>query len=528
MAFLAAYFELYKEYSDHVRFKLHLSDSFNTDYYISAGITRYKFTSTSGSNSISGIVSDKDASSSGSSSTVNIDVYYSDLPYDPGDTVTLYAYAQDTSGRYWAIESEDGRFGIDITIPSAEDPYIYDFYVDSTNISAKQASFYIYIKDPDEVGFTIEFYAKSSSSSEYYLKNSFEGSGKTNGIFTINFDENTTYTAYIKLYDSNDNLVDTSNTVKFDLSLPPPSLDIFSLVSIDVVNKTADFICKVTDDWSSGWDLNVYATDVKGSYSGTYLGSLGGMSSTNQRVQYTLLYKKLYYVWAEFVPRDGSGSTRTNQIEVDLRAGLVINFACTIDNLNGRFTWDVYNMLSSYSYKLYIKYSSDSEYSYVVPSNSATSYSYSFTRIGTYYCHIVVYDDVGTEVSRSPSSGDITVVTSYNVTDFSWTSAELNAFNNKGEVATLTKDRWNSFIDYVNACVPYFNAKDGKSYSTVENVKVGSAGILYAKDFKKICEKINEITGKSMTGITLSDITSGAIVKGSYFPHMLNHIKNCK
>ena len=31
-----------------------------------------------------------------------------------------------------------------------------------------------------------------------------------------------------------------------------------------------------------------------------------------------------------------------------------------------------------------------------------------------------------------------------------------------------------------------------------------------------------------MTGITLSDITSGAIVKGSYFPHMLNHIKNCK
>lgn len=528
---MPAYFKLYNEYSDYVRFKLYLSDSFNTNYYISAGITRYKFTSTSGSTSISGIVGDKNASSSGSSSTVNIDVYYSDLPYDPGETVTLYAYAQDTSGRYWAIESEDGGFGIDITIPSAEDPYIYDFYVDSSNASAKQASFYISIRDPDSAGFTVKLYAKSNSGTTYYLKDSFEDSGRTSTTLNVSFDENTTYKAYIELYNSNGNLVETSSTVSFDLSLPTPSLDIFSLdeSSVDVAQKSAVFIHKVTDIGGSGWDINVYATDVKGSYSGTYLGSLGGASSTNQGVQYTFPYNKLYYVWAEFIPRDGSGSTKTSQIAVDLRLPVVSEFTCSTNQLVGTFDWNISNMSDSYSYKLYIKFSSDSSYSYVSPSYSATSYSYTFARVGTYYCHIVIYNDAGDEVSRSPSSGDITVVTSYNVTDFAWTSNELDAFNSRRSFSTLTKSRWNEFIDYINACVPYFNAKNGTSCDTLSaSVKVGNDGVLYANDFKLICEKINEITGATMTGITLSEINAGAIVKGSYFPYMLNFIEKYK
>ena len=88
---------------------------------------------------------------------------------------------------------------------------------------------------------------------------------------------------------------------------------------------------------------------------------------------------------------------------------------------------------------------------------------------------------------------------------------------------------WNEFIDYINACVPYFNAKNGTNCDTLSaSVKVGNDGVLYANDFKAICEKINEITGSTMTGITLSEIKAGAIVKGSYFPYMLNFIEKYK
>ena len=144
---MAAYFTLYSQNDEYVRFRLYLSDSFNQDYYNSAGITRYKFTSTSGASSISGIVGEENAPSSGTSSRVSVDVYYDDLPADPGDTITLYAYAEDTSGRYWAIENEDGDFGIEIEIPKPVEPSIYSFDTSSVDVGQREITFDYDIRD---------------------------------------------------------------------------------------------------------------------------------------------------------------------------------------------------------------------------------------------------------------------------------------------------------------------------------------------------------------------------------------------
>ena len=160
--------------------------------------------------------------------------------------------------------------------------------------------------------------------------------------------------------------------------------------------------------------------------------------------------------------------------------------------MSATFYWSTSDVQSGNYLRLWLKHSDDSGYSYVSPSVSSTSYDYSFSRTGTYYAHIVLYNRSGDELSRSPDRGDITVESTYSITDFNWTSSELSAFNNNGDIKNLTRERWNSFLDYVNRCVDYYNAKNGTSYSKLSSsVRMGTDRIMYASSFKEVCQKIN-------------------------------------
>lgn len=106
--------------------------------------------------------------------------------------------------------------------------------------------------------------------------------------------------------------------------------------------------------------------------------------------------------------------------------------------------------------------------------------------------------------------------------DWNWTSSEIHAFNNNGSIKALSQSRWNSFIDRINAYVDYVNDLDRRSISHIpSSCYMGSDKLMYATSFNQVVEKIKEITGHSLSGITLPR-KRGEPLKGAYFPYMSN------
>lgn len=110
-------------------------------------------------------------------------------------------------------------------------------------------------------------------------------------------------------------------------------------------------------------------------------------------------------------------------------------------------------------------------------------------------------------------------------TNWSWSTAERNAFNNHGAVTTLTWDRWNSFVDKI---VEFRNYKGLTEYVTVggtsyhiTNAKVSSSNkTLTALKFNIARTAIGNMNS---TGIT--DRVKGDIVYGSYFITLEDKLK---
>lgn len=110
-------------------------------------------------------------------------------------------------------------------------------------------------------------------------------------------------------------------------------------------------------------------------------------------------------------------------------------------------------------------------------------------------------------------------------TNWSWNTAERNAFNNHGAVTTLTWDRWNSFVDKI---VEFRNYKGLTEYVTVggtsyhiTNAKVSSSDkTLTALKFNIARTAIGNMNS---TGIT--DRVKGDIVYGSYFITLEDKLK---
>ena len=104
--------------------------------------------------------------------------------------------------------------------------------------------------------------------------------------------------------------------------------------------------------------------------------------------------------------------------------------------------------------------------------------------------------------------------------NWNWSTAEVNAFNNNGLTTALSRVRWNAFLDKINEFVSYVNTRDSRSFSNLpSSCYMGADKKLYASSFNVVVNKIKEITRDSMSGITIPRST-GDPIKGVYFPYM--------
>lgn len=104
--------------------------------------------------------------------------------------------------------------------------------------------------------------------------------------------------------------------------------------------------------------------------------------------------------------------------------------------------------------------------------------------------------------------------------NWTWTSSELNAFNNRGPVSTLTYLRWNSFLDRVDEFISYYNTRYGTSVPSVSGYKMTSSNkTLTSARFNGVKFSIGSMNS---TGIT--DRYPGQTVMGWYFTRLSDSI----
>ncbi len=97
--------------------------------------------------------------------------------------------------------------------------------------------------------------------------------------------------------------------------------------------------------------------------------------------------------------------------------------------------------------------------------------------------------------------------------NWSWTSAETDAFNNKGEVDTVTYSRWNDFVDKVDDFRIYYNETHGTSISlNIEAYMSSGSRNLSDTRFNAVRNCIN-----SMNSTTVPTVSNDDTVYGAYF-----------
>ena len=95
---------------------------------------------------------------------------------------------------------------------------------------------------------------------------------------------------------------------------------------------------------------------------------------------------------------------------------------------------------------------------------------------------------------------------------WSWTTEELNAFNNKGKFSTLTWQRWNAFCDYVLQLTSWYYSDDTDTYNLAGAKVSADDKILTATRFNLVKNAIG-----SMNATGISNVSKGDPVLGSYF-----------
>lgn len=77
-----------------------------------------------------------------------------------------------------------------------------------------------------------------------------------------------------------------------------------------------------------------------------------------------------------------------------------------------------------------------------------------------------------------------------------WTTAEWKALTENGETKTITVERWNRFISWLNDVIGYRAAEEDQDYAQIPNsAKAGSDKILYANSWNAIDYYSSLITG---------------------------------
>lgn len=143
-------------------------------------------------------------------------------------------------------------------------------------------------------------------------------------------------------------------------------------------------------------------------------------------------------------------------------------------------------------------------------SRSLTDERIAVNTVGTYQFRLELNYD-GNFVEKLERTITISIEKPSN---WSWTTAEQNAFNNKGVITALTRTRWNAFLDWLITVIAYANNAYNAGYDTILSAnKMGTDKILYASAFNNIHAKVRQL---GATGIP-STVYKGGIIYGSYF-----------
>lgn len=131
----------------------------------------------------------------------------------------------------------------------------------------------------------------------------------------------------------------------------------------------------------------------------------------------------------------------------------------------------------------------------------------------TYYVEATAMDRAGNYKKTIMS-----VVFSYSKPSaWSWTSEELNAFNNRGTFSTLTWQRWNAFCDYVLQLTSWYYNDKTDTYNLAGAKASADDKVLTATKFNLVKNAIG-----SMNATGISNVSKGDPVLGSYFITLAN------
>ena len=169
-----------------------------------------------------------------------------------------------------------------------------------------------------------------------------------------------------------------------------------------------------------------------------------------------------------------------------------------------RFNWT--NMMEATDgYDVYFKLTSDPSYTYIGRTYSTDSY-FSGLSSGTSYSFGVRCVTSGGETSTIKYATQSTSSAPSRPSNWSWTTAELSAFNNRGAITTLTYLRWNDFVTKVNAFRTY------KGLSTISASMSSGDRVMTAARFNTVNNAIN-----AMSNTYITTRSTGQQVLGSYF-----------
>lgn len=144
----------------------------------------------------------------------------------------------------------------------------------------------------------------------------------------------------------------------------------------------------------------------------------------------------------------------------------------------------------------------------------ATSAYYTYYGLNSstwYHFDVKIYNETKTTLYTSLSTDGQTAPAP--VEPWYWNSAELNAFNNKGNFSVLTASRWNDFCNRISATCIAAGSSWLTNYTTLSGAKASGSGVpLTAAMFNSV--RLN-IGSRVSTGIP--EVYTGGTIYGWYF-----------
>lgn len=242
----------------------------------------------------------------------------------------------------------------------------------------------------------------------------------------------------------------------------------------------------------------------------------GKISKTPSVTFYDLIpntrYEIYYYIYPDGYAWEANGDDyfRTNRIRPS-----IWDIITSYGKEDVRIYWDCEEHTSGVYYEIYARQRDTSEW-YLKETLSSPPRRYTSIAVNKYNVNyevkiIAFYDD-----EEQGSDTERFLVPPISPGPWTWTNAEWEALTNKGKMKTITVDRWNSFISWLNDVIGYRAALDGQDYAQIpSSAKAKSDKILYARDWNAI-----NYYSRAITEYSYFSVESGDIIYGSYITEL--------